>query len=218
MKKVETYREALEVFDLLGIKNVTKECQRRKGTQVFELPFKTMYSGGYKEVNRFSVYESGYIRKMLVNDKGASYTCYQLNRVRQVPDYFKDYRWDSIKNESIWTGKYRKRMSNERILIDNHRDRMIYLCNYILKNYYRSQTGANFYRVNDYQVSLMRKNQEDSCELNKIKRPEMHKLPFGDDCNLNNRVSCSFCEGEHVLDMENPDVQIIINGHRYNLS
>ena len=35
MKKVETYREALEVFDLLGIKNVTKEWQRRKGNQVF---------------------------------------------------------------------------------------------------------------------------------------------------------------------------------------
>ena len=81
MKKVETYREALEVFDLLGIKNVTKEWQRRKGTQVFELPFKTMYCSGYKEVNRFSVYESGYIRKMLVNDKGASYTCYQLNKL-----------------------------------------------------------------------------------------------------------------------------------------
>ena len=46
----------------------------------------------------------------------------------------------------------------------------------------------------------------------------MHKLPFGDDCNLNYRVSCSFCEGEHVLGMKNPDVQVIINGHRYNLS
>ena len=206
MKKVETYREALEVFDLLGIKNVTKEWQRRKGTQVFELPFKTLYSGGYTEVNRFSIYESGYIRKMLVNSKGASYSCYQLNRVRQVPDYFKDYRWDSIKNESVWTGKYRKRMSNERILIDNHRDRMIYLCNYILKNYYRKQSGASFYRINDYQVSLMKRNQEDSCELDKIRKPHLYNLPFSDTPEDDKFFSST------------DDVQVIINGHRYNLS
>ena len=204
MKKVETYREALEVFDLLGIKNVTKEWQRRKGTQVFELPFKTMYCGGYKEVNRFSVYENGYIRKMLVNDKGASYTCYQLNKVRKVPNFVEDRKWDSIKNESYWTGKYRKVYNNERIMIPNHRDRIIYLCNYILKNYYRKQTGANFYRINDYQVSLMKKNQEDSCELDKIRKPHLHNLPFGDD--------------DGYLNPPKDDIQVIINGQRYNLS
>ena len=204
MKKVETYREALEVFDLLGIKNVTKEWQRRKGTQVFELPFKTMYCGGYKEVNRFSVYENGYIRKMLVNDKGASYTCYQLNKVRKVPNFVEDRKWDSIKNESYWTGKYRKVYNNERIMIPNHRDRIIYLCNYILKNYYRKQTGANFYRINDYQVSLMKKNQEDSCELDKIRKPHLHNLPFGDDGGY--------------LNPPKDDIQVIINGQRYNLS
>ena len=217
MKKVETYREALEVFDLLGIKNVTKEWQRRKGTQVFELPFKTMYCSGYKEVNRFSVYESGYIRKMLVNDKGASYTCYQLNKVRKVPNFVEDRKWDSIKNESYWTGKYRKVYNNERIMIPNHRDRIIYLCNYILKNYYRNQTGANFYRVNDYQVSLMKRNQEDSCELDKIRRPEMHKLPFEQH---NSHGGCEYVKSEDSKRGISPNhsVQVIIDGHRYNLS
>ena len=210
MEKVKNVDQALEVFELLGVKDVTKPWQKRKGTQVFELPFKTMYSGGYKEVNRFSVYKSGYIRKMLVNDKGASYTCYQLNRVRQVPDYFKDYRWDSIKNESVWTGKYRKRMSNERIMIPNHEDRIVYLCNYILKNYYRKQSGASFYRINDYQVSLMKRNQEDSCELDKIRRPEMHNLPFEQH---NSHGGC-----EYVGKIVEPEVQVIINGHRYNLN
>ena len=219
MKKVETYREALEVFDLLGIKNVTKEWQRRKGTQVFELPFKTLYSGGYKEVNRFSVYESGYIRKMLVNDKGASYSCYQLNRVHKVFSFVKDYKWNDNYTKSEWTGKYNKVYNNERIMIDNHRDRIIYLCNYILKNYYRKQTGVNFYRVNDYQVSLMKRNQEDSCELDKIRRPEMHNLPFEQHnshggCTYEKRNKLPFDEKPVYLD----EIKVIINGQRYNLS
>ena len=205
MNEVKTMQEAYRVFDLLGIKEVTKECQRRKGTEVWELPFKTMYSGGYKEVNRFTLYKNGYIRKMLVNNKGASYTCYQLNKVRKVSRFVKDYKWDGDKEEMVPTGKYCKIYSNERVMIDTHRDRLIYLCNYILKNYYRKQTGASFYRINDYQVSLMKRNQEDSCELDRIRRPEMHKLPF--DGHYANPVH-----------PEPEDVQVIINGHRYNLS
>ena len=210
MKKIETYREAIEVFDLLGIKEVTKEWQKKKGTQVFELPFKTMYSGGYKEINRFSVYKSGYIRKMLVNSEGASYSCYQLNRVRKVSNFVKDYKWDG--EEMVPTGKYCKIYNNERIMIDFAADRIVYLCNYILKNYYRKQTGANFYRINDYQVSLMKRNQEDSCELDKIRRPEMHKLPF--DGHYANPVH----HEDDKFFSSADDVQVIINGHRYNLS
>ena len=204
MKKVENVDQALEVFELLGIKDVTKPWQRKKFTQVFELPFKTMYSGGYKEVNRFTIYKSGYIRKMLVNDKGASYTCYQLNRVRKVSNFVKDYKWDSIKNESYWTGKYNKVYNNERIMIPEYEDRIVYLCNYILKNYYRKQSGASFYRINDYQVSLMKRNQEDSCELDKIRKPHLHNLPFGDDGGY--------------LNPPKDDILVIINGQRYNLS
>ena len=200
MKKVKNVKQALEVFELLGVKNVTKPWQKKKGTKVFELPFKTMYSGGYKEVNRFTIYKSGYVRKMLVNDKGASYTCYQLNRVRKVSNFVKDYKWDSIKNESYWTGKYNKRYNNERIMISNHEDRLVYLCNYILKNYYRKQSGASFYRINDYQVSLMKRNQEDSCELDKIRKPHLHNLPFDDK------------------PVYTDEIKVIINGQRYNLS
>ena len=138
MKKVKTMEEAYRVFELLGIKDVTKKWQRKKGTEVWELPFKTMYDSGHLSINRFSIYRSGYVRKMVVYGKtNASYSCYQLNKVCQKPEYFKDYKWCDKRNNSFWTGKYRKRMSSERVMIDNHRDRLIYLCNYILKNYYR---------------------------------------------------------------------------------
>ena len=46
--KVNNVHQARAIFDLLGIKDVTKDWQSKKGTQVFELPFKTMYANGYK--------------------------------------------------------------------------------------------------------------------------------------------------------------------------
>ena len=139
MKKVKTMQEAYRVFELLGIKEVTKPWQKRKGTEVWELPFKTMYYNGATEINRFTIYRNGYVRKMVVyGENNATKGCYQLNRVRKVANFVKDYKWNDSENEMIWTGKYRKVYNNERIMIDNHRDRVIYLCNYILKNYYRS--------------------------------------------------------------------------------
>ena len=46
MNKVKTIEEAQKVFDLLGIKEVGKRWQHKKGTWVYELPFKTMYQNG----------------------------------------------------------------------------------------------------------------------------------------------------------------------------
>ena len=192
--KVNNVHQARAIFDLLGIKDVTKDFQSKRGTQVFELPFKTMYANGYKEVNRFTIYKSGYVRKMLVKDNGASYCCYQLNRTRKKEYFIKDYKWDYQKDESVFTGKYRKCVGKERIMIPNHEDRLVYLCNYILKNYYRSQKSASFYRINDYQAGLIKQLSEETREnYNKNEQ-----LPFKDSS-------------------EPSDVQLIINGHRYKV-
>ena len=174
--------------------------KKKKGTQVFELPFKTMYANGYKEVNRFHITKSGYVRKMLVNSKGASWCCYQLNRTRTKEYFYKDYRYNFDTKESKWTGKYCKSKRKERIMIPNHEDRYVYLCNYILKNYYRNQKGASFYRVNDYQVKLMNMHHSSYWE-NQTKDDQ---LPFGDMV--------------HPDSTPQNDVQVIINGHRYNLT
>ena len=214
MNKVNSIHEARAIFDLLGIKDVTKDWQSKKGTQVFELPFKTMYANGHSEINRFSIYKSGYVRKMLVNKKGASWCCYQLNRTRMNEEYYKDYNY-----EGKWTGKYRKRKCKERIMIDTHEDRYVYLCNYILKNYYRNQTGASFYRVNDYQVKLMERYSN-----NYYKDEESdQQLPFVDNAvnriledNIDNNVP--FGDMVHPDSTPQDDIQVIINGHRYKLS
>ena len=200
-QKVKTMQEAYRVFDLLGIKEVTKKWQKANGSEVWELPFKTMYANGVTEINRFTIYRSGYIRKMIVNSEtGASYSCYQLNKVRKKEYFVKDYEYVGDTYETKWTGKYRKQHCRERILIDNHRDRVVYLCNYILKNYYRSQTGAGFYRINDYQVSLMQ-NATFNCESETFTKD----LPFEETV-----------ERDSFID--DNEIKVIINGHRYNLS
>ena len=195
MNKVKTMQEAYRVFDLLGIKEVTKPWQKRKGTEVWELPFKTMYYNGSKETNRFSIYKSGYVRKMVVHPKtGASYSCYQLNRTRKCDEYFKDYDYDGN-----WTGKYRKSKRTERIMIDNHRDRVVYLCNYILKNYY----NQNWYAlVGEY---TQEKVSEIHGEWWRNKTKHDH-LPFTKE---GKRYDDELCVN---------DIKVIINGHRYNLS
>ena len=204
--------DAYRVFEYLGIKEVTKKWQKAKGTEVWELPFKTMYYNGSGEINRFSMYRNGYVRKMIVNsDTNASNSCYQINRVRKEAEYFKDYEWIDLENGDYtqkWTGKYRKRYANKRIMIDNHRDRVIYLCNYILKNYYNNSKMS---LVGDY--TRLRVSEIHG----KFWRQELKEnpLPFDGD--------------EHELALEEfkkipkesftnvDDIQVIINGHRYNL-
>ena len=204
MNKVRNISEALNTFELLGIKDVTKKWQEKKGTRVYELPFKTMYDNGYEAVNRFTVYESGYVRKMVVYGKNnASMSCYQLNKVRKVASFIKDYKWDSIKNESYWTSKYNKVYNNERIMIDTHEDRMVYLCNYILKNYYRKK---GFSLVGEYTKERVKLHYD---EWRKTWKQD--KLPFGDDIKIEGKYS-------EVCDYVKDDIQVIINGQRYNLS
>ena len=198
MKKVKTMQEAYRVFELLGIKEVTKPWQKRKGTEVWELPFKTMYYNGSTETNRFSIYKSGYVRKMVVHsESNASYSCYQLNKTRKSDEYFKDYEWNDDYTEQTFTGKYCKSYSIERIMIDTHRDRVVYLCNYILKNYYRNNKSA---LVGEY---TMKKVSETHSEWWKSQK-SMDNLPWSDRCE-----SETFTKDE---------VKVIINGQRYNLN
>ena len=196
MKKVRTMQEAYRVFELLGIKEVTKPWQKRKGTEVWELPFKTMWCNGHGETNRFTIYKNGYIRKMIVNgDTNGSRSCWQLNKVRKVAYFVKDYEWSDKENDLAWTGKYRKTYSRERIMVDGHKQRLVYLCNYILKNYYRSG------KMNLVDGYIMKRVSEIYNQWWKNERKH-DEWPFED-----------VKKGTDIN-----DVQVIINGHRYNLN
>ena len=89
-------------------------------------------------------------------------------------------------------------------MIDTHEDRYVYLCNYILKNYYRNQKGASFYRINDYQVKLM----------------DMHHSSYWENQRKDDQLPFETIQSEDSKHGISPNhsVQVIINGHRYNLS
>ena len=157
--KVTTATEALQVFDMLGIKNVSTRRQKKNGTQVYELPIQQMYQSLIPKPLRFACYKSGYVRN--VSEYNTS--PYQINKTKIVPSGYKD-----------WTCTVRK-------LIPNCDERLVYLANFILKNYYQKPT----YLMNDYTIKC----------LKQVRKP--FGIEYADQAD---------------------DIQVIINGHRYNLS
>ena len=135
-------KDLLKVFDLLQIKEITTDRQKKNGTRVFKLPMKAYWKhAGYSEPVILATYKSGYVRRLLTNSGcfgGAN--CYQLNkRYEGEPEYFKDYEttWhDDGTYTQKWTGKYRAFTTRKCKLIPNEVDRLQYLLNYAVKNWY----------------------------------------------------------------------------------
>ena len=170
MKQIETVKQAYNVFELLGIKDVTTKRQEKNGTQVFELPIKQMYNNLVAKPLRFATYESGYVRNVSEHNSSS----YQINKTKKRPAD-NDYHFESI----------------ERILIPKWEERLIYLAKFIIKNYYKKPT----YLISDYTISTLKlKNQHDRLH------DREDKLPFT------------------INRYPQDDVQVIVNGHRYNLS
>ena len=119
--------EIMSVMELLQWKEVTTKRQRKNGTQIFELPVK---DGCSKTKIRVGSFKSGYIRRM-----NHCYTPYQLNKCEATTEYYKDYRYTE-RGTQEWTGKYRKYVGKQRIVIPDEVDRLNYLISYCLKNYY----------------------------------------------------------------------------------
>jgi len=77
--KVTTATEAHQVFDMLGIKNVSTRRQKKNGTQVYELPIQQMWQTCVPKPLRFACYRSGYVRN--VSDYNSS--AYQINKTKK---------------------------------------------------------------------------------------------------------------------------------------
>ena len=168
--EIRSTREAMTIFKILGIEDITTDRQRKNGTQVFELPIKQMYNNLVAKPLRFATYESGYVRN--VSEHNAS--SYQINKTKKRPAD-NNYHFESI----------------ERILIAGWENRLIYLARFIIKNYYQKPT----YLISDYTLSTLKlKNQHDRLH------DREDKLPFT------------------INRYPQDDVQVIVNGHRYNLS
>ena len=160
--KVTTATEAHQIFDMLGVKNVSTRRQKKNGTQVYELPIQQVWQTLNPKPLRFACYRTGYVR----NISESNSSCYQINKTK------------SITYKSGMTGV-------ERILIPTYDERLVYLANFILKNYYQKAT----YVMNDYVMKCLRE-----AYVRDYNNKSSNRLPFGDE------------------------VQVIVNGHRYNLS
>ena len=160
--EIKSAREAMTIFKILGIKDVTTDRQRKNGTTVYELPISQVWQTLQPKPLRFATYKAGYVRNVT---EGLS-SSYQINKTKPIV------------YESGMTGK-------ERIMIPHWEDRLIYLAKFIIKNYYQRPT----YVMSDYVMDCLR----EAYKRDYNNQPS-NRLPFGDE------------------------VQVIVNGHRYNLS
>ena len=138
-------KELLKVFDLLQINEITTNRQAKNGTRVFKLPMKAYWKyADYSEPVILATYKSGYVRRLITESGYAGQpNLYQLNkRYEGELEYFKDYEWqtkgvgDNCKQVQVWTGKYRAFTTRKCKLIPNEVDRLEYLLNYAIKNWY----------------------------------------------------------------------------------
>jgi len=156
-----------QTLQLLDIQEVTTERQKKNGTREFELPIKAEYS---KRKIRVASFASGYVRCQLSD----AYCSYQLNkRCESEPEYYE-----------AGNGLYRKFTTRTCKLIPNEQDRLEYLLNYCIKNYYIGK--ANQVANGDY---VPKWKHEDEIKRTK----ELHVW------------------------QEEPEVKVIVNGHKYNV-
>ena len=130
--EIRSAREALTIFKILGIKDITTERQRKNGTTVYELPIQQMWQTCIPKPLRFATYKAGYVRNVSEYNSSA----YQINKTRKVSTRTSGYAYDTI----------------ERILIHSWEDRLIYLAKFIIKNYYQKPT----YLINDYVIKCLK--------------------------------------------------------------
>ena len=171
--EIRSAREAMTIFKILGIKDITTERQRKNGTQVFELPIQQMYQSLIPKPLRFATYKAGYVRN--VSEYNSS--PYQINKTKKVSTRTSGYAYDTV----------------ERILIHSWEEQLIYLAKYIIKNYYQKP----MYLISDWTMNTIKSQYKQALEL----RNQNDKLPFGDE----------------IHETDRHDIQVIINGHRYNI-
>ena len=62
--EIKSKHAALNLFEMLGIEDITTARQKKNGTTVYELPIKWMNSCGDGYAIRYASYESGYVRNV----------------------------------------------------------------------------------------------------------------------------------------------------------
>ena len=194
--------DALGFFKLMGIKDVTTKRQKKNGTTVYELPMRRLSYTGNSRAYRYAIYDSGYIR--------------DVSEYNSSPWYI-NKRYITT---SKWWNKYYKEYTTYKghkpAFIHDFDSQLVYLANYILKNRYRNN---KMYSCCDWNVEQIK----ETCQFR-------HDAKWNSDtvsvsCDEYKKLQRTQWEKDNgvfntwgtPLD-GNDNVQVIINGHRYNLS
>ena len=125
----DRYEKIKEQMDLLGITDVTTSRQNKNGTIVWQLPIKSRYDSS--RFLEYASFDTGYVRNQGVE----CHSNYQINkRYKGEAEYYPDYTWCPIKQESTPTGKFNRYYTKKCVLIAQEIERLEYMMNYIIKN------------------------------------------------------------------------------------
>jgi len=131
-----------EQMQLLQIEDVTTPRQNLNGTITWKLPIKR-----WNKFIEVASFKSGYVR-----NNNCGHSNYQLNKCKPNCEYYK-----------LPNGDYRKYVGKERILIPDEQDRLQYLIDYCLKNYYIKQTPEIDFDCGHYdKIQGLEENLEDA--------------------------------------------------------
>ena len=181
--------DALGFFKLMGIKEITTSRQKKNGTTVYELPISKLSYTGNTYKYKYAIYDSGYLRD--VSDHCSS-------------PWYINKRYET--NEMYWNSyykKYTKYRTSKPAFIGNFDDQLVYLANYILKNRY----GSKLYSCCDWNVEQIREQRE-----------FMYDHKWRGDTVTISRQEFIDLQKANPLAKTKDDIQVIINGTRYNLS
>ena len=188
--KLEDRTDALRFFKLMGIKEVTTKRQKKNGTTVYELPIRKLSYTGNSYAYRYAIYDSGYIRDVSEHCHSPWYINKRYEtKTKYWNSYYKEYY--------TYTG-------NKPVFIENFNDQLVYLANYILKNRYRNN---KLYSCCDWNIEQIREQ-----------RKFMHDAKWEGSTVTITRNEYNELKRLKPLTSTQDDIQVIINGQRYNLS
>jgi len=230
---IEREKELYKQMDLLQIKEISTYRQQKNGTRIFQLPIKKY--GQYIKVGSF---RSGYVRRM-----NGGYTPYQLNKCEPNTEYHPELKWCDIQRTGLKTGKYTKYEGKKRILIPHEADRIDHLITYCLKNYYiglanQVEDGKfvpkwkHEYEMKNGKMDLVRELQVENRRL-KLDNGDLER-EMDDICEQHATKDQKYTwSGGQITDSETGEiyvheqhaywnkipnsVQVIVDGHRYNV-
>jgi hypothetical protein len=182
--------DALGFFKLMGIKEITTSRQKKNGTTVYELPLRRLSYTGNSRTYKYAIYDSGYIRD--VSDY--NHSPWYINKRYQTKTKY----WNSYYKE------YGNYTGFKPVFVNNFDDQLVYLANYILKNRYRNN---KVYSCCDFNIEQIK----ETCDFR-------HKAKWEGDTVTITRDEYVRLKSIDPLVRTQDDIQVIINGTRYNLS